>query len=456
MKRRTSALVATLSLLPLGQPLLLGTFGITTATTAVVLHAPTAVAQDASSVAKIAKATTVRIEGATQGSGVIVKKQGDIYTVLTAWHVVNNHRSNEELVIRTSDNIENQHIKNSIRNIRGIDMATLHFTSKQNHKVASIRNNANINTDDSLLVAGFPVNLSGSYKAFKGEVVASSEMGIDGGYQLLYSANTYPGMSGGGIYDSNSMLIGIHGRGEQKKDLISGEVFHFKTGINQGVPVKHYINHAKGNPPLAPKTAPEDPIDYFVEAFNSLYKKGGEQTSIRLLNFISEDRKAKISNRELALIHLIKGIAFAHSKYYKEANDTLTKSLKLVPASHVALSYRGYSRMNMGLIEQAMNDLTNAIELNSENHNAYQWRAYLLVNIQKYAKAIDDLTAAINLQPSYFGSYINRGIALGRLGMFRSMCKDIMSAAEMDSTYAIAVLTKLRSDPQIANHCIIK
>ena len=69
------ALTATaLSLLPLGQPLFLGTLGITTATTAVLLHAPPAVAQDASAVARIAKAITVRIEGATQGSGVLVKK----------------------------------------------------------------------------------------------------------------------------------------------------------------------------------------------------------------------------------------------------------------------------------------------------------------------------------------------------------------------------------------------
>ncbi|WP_063397257.1 hypothetical protein [Prochlorococcus sp. MIT 1303] len=37
MSRRRTALAAALSLLPLGQPLLLGTVGITTATTAVLL-----------------------------------------------------------------------------------------------------------------------------------------------------------------------------------------------------------------------------------------------------------------------------------------------------------------------------------------------------------------------------------------------------------------------------------
>ena len=93
MPRRTTALAAALSLLPLGQPLLVGTFGITTASTAVFLHQGAAIAQDA--VARIAKAITVRIEGSTQGSGVIVKKEGNRYTVLTAWHVVSGNRPRE-------------------------------------------------------------------------------------------------------------------------------------------------------------------------------------------------------------------------------------------------------------------------------------------------------------------------------------------------------------------------
>ena len=81
MTRRTTALTAAaLSLLPMGQPLLLGTLGIATATTVVVLHQGAAIAQNAAAVARIAKAITVRIEGSTQGSGVIVKKEGNRYT----------------------------------------------------------------------------------------------------------------------------------------------------------------------------------------------------------------------------------------------------------------------------------------------------------------------------------------------------------------------------------------
>ena len=59
MSRRRTALAAALSLLPIGQPLLLGTLGITTATTAVLLKAAPVVAQDASAVARVAKAMPI-------------------------------------------------------------------------------------------------------------------------------------------------------------------------------------------------------------------------------------------------------------------------------------------------------------------------------------------------------------------------------------------------------------
>ena len=138
-RRRTTAFAAALSLLPLGQPLLLGTLtGITTATTAAFLQQTPAIAQDASAVARIAKAITVRIEGATQGSGVLVKKEGNRYTVLTAWHVVESNRPGEELAIFTPDGKEHQLEQGSIERLGQVDMAVLTFSSAGAYEVAPI------------------------------------------------------------------------------------------------------------------------------------------------------------------------------------------------------------------------------------------------------------------------------------------------------------------------------
>ena len=160
-RRRTTAFAAALSLLPLGQPLLLGTLtGITRATTAVLLQAPAAVAQDASAVARIAKAITVRIEGATQGSGVLVKKEGNRYTVLTAWHVVEGNRPGEELAIFTPDGKEHQLEQGSIQRLGQVDMAVLTFSSSGAYEVASIGDIKKVKYDDPIYVAGLPLNNS--------------------------------------------------------------------------------------------------------------------------------------------------------------------------------------------------------------------------------------------------------------------------------------------------------
>ena len=75
------------------------------ATPPVVVDVPSAIAQmqSAEAVAQIAQAITVRIEGATQGSGVLVNREGNRYTVLTAWHVVSGQRAGEELDVYTPD-----------------------------------------------------------------------------------------------------------------------------------------------------------------------------------------------------------------------------------------------------------------------------------------------------------------------------------------------------------------
>jgi hypothetical protein len=82
--RRLPALVAAL-LLPATPPLLLGTAALTGAL--LVSLAP-AQAQSAEAVAKVAQAITVRIEGATQGSGVLVGAATGGRWVVSNRHVV--------------------------------------------------------------------------------------------------------------------------------------------------------------------------------------------------------------------------------------------------------------------------------------------------------------------------------------------------------------------------------
>ncbi|WP_236072432.1 S1 family peptidase, partial [Prochlorococcus marinus] len=280
-RRRTVLAAAVSLLLPLGQPLLLGTVGITTATTAVVIQQGPAIAQDASAVARIAKAITVRIEGATQGSGVIVKQEGNRYTVLTAWHVVSGNRPGEEVGIYTSDGNEHQLEQGSIQRLGEVDMAVLSFSSGSAYEVAYVGDIKKVKHDQPIYVAGFPLNNSQNLRYETGEVVANAEVGIDQGYQLLYDNETVAGMSGGVLLNADGDLVGLHGRGERDEQASSGELV-MKTGVNQGVPITYYKLFASGAPVVVAKTTATTADDYLAQAKASQTKKGREQTVIKL------------------------------------------------------------------------------------------------------------------------------------------------------------------------------
>lgn len=277
IQRRTTALAAAISLFPLGQPLLLGTIGITTATTAVVLHAPAAAAQDSSSVAEIAKAITVRIEGATQGSGVLVKKENDEYTILTAWHVLEPNSSDEGIDVITSDGIVHNSSRLKAARIGRLDLGLITFKSPRKYKPAKRSGLEKIKSREIITLNGYPNSSSLKLKSSIGNVIANAEVGVDQGYQLLYNNFSEPGISGGSILDSEGRLIGIHGRGELDLKTFSktGEIK--KTNINQGIPVYFYNLHENGKPLNSGKTNPTTWEDYLA-LYYSLDKKNPEDT----------------------------------------------------------------------------------------------------------------------------------------------------------------------------------
>lgn len=130
--RCTPALVAALLLPSVSAPL----FGIVGEVGAMTVSVASARAQSAESVARVAQAVTVRLEGATQGSGVLVKREGPRYTVLTAWHVVSGQRPGEELDIYTSDGQRHALEPGSIQRVGDVDLAVFTFSSDRAYSVA--------------------------------------------------------------------------------------------------------------------------------------------------------------------------------------------------------------------------------------------------------------------------------------------------------------------------------
>ncbi|KGG28594.1 hypothetical protein EV13_1507 [Prochlorococcus sp. MIT 0702] len=455
LKRRSSALAAALSLLPLGQPLLLGTLGITTATTAVVLQQTPAIAQDASAVARIAKAITVRIEGATQGSGVLVKREGNRYTVLTAWHVVSGNRPGEELAIFTPDGKEHQLEQGSVERLGQVDMAVLTFSSPGAYEVANVGDVNSVSSGNPIFVSGFPLPTSAVptsiWRFLDGKLIANATVAIPNGYQLLYSNPTLPGMSGGSVLNRQGKLVGIHGRSEKDDQVSMSTGKAVSTGINQAVPISYYKQFDTGQAVVASRTQATSADDYLAQAekvlgntHNKVYGNWvNEEDGLEIIRLANKALELEQSAMGFFLRAYVKQHAYRYDKgkdrSYKLYDDhdaiaDYDKAIAIDGSHKHAFLYRGNARLYGDLQDygRAISDYNAAIEIDSLFAKAYFMRAQIKETLKDYQGALYDYTKVIEIEPRNAYAFKERGRVRHTLGDKEGGDADWRKAVEID------------------------
>ncbi|WP_216670426.1 S1 family peptidase [Microcoleus asticus] len=163
-------------------------------------------------VENLARQTAVRIQtGKSFGSGTIVRRQGQTYTVLTNWHVVAIVRGDRTIV--TGDGILHQPL-GVPRRLGDTDLAIVEFRSAIEYKVAPISAEPAA-VGEPLLAAGFPAGAE--VLAVAGGVVELLlPKSLPQGYSLGYTNEVKIGMSGGPIFNVKGFLVGINGRGKYR------------------------------------------------------------------------------------------------------------------------------------------------------------------------------------------------------------------------------------------------
>jgi tetratricopeptide (TPR) repeat protein len=400
----------------LGCTLALGSFtNIAVAATTPVRNtskSPLFATKSAVEVGEVATAISVEIKSSGDGragSGVLLIREGEQYTVLTAAHVV---QGSQKLTIKTPDGSIHQVVAGSIRPAeKNLDLAVVKFRSNKSYTLAKLGTSNTLKLGSSIYVGGFPASTyaveSGIFNFTRGEVIGNATKGNSRGYSLLYSNITRPGMSGGPVLNEAGELVAIHGQGDREGKEGEGE----KTGRNLGIVVERFGPIARNlgvqlTQPVAtlPTNQSLNASDYFLRG-NEKADKGDIPGAIADLN------QAIALNPKYDIAYNNRGLIQYQQNNWSQALTDYNQAIAINPKNDSSFNNRGLLKIEktkdyLG----ALADLNQSIALNAKNSNAFNNRGYLKYLEKNATGSMADYNQAIALNPKSHSAYNNRGV----------------------------------------------
>ncbi|MEK0195557.1 tetratricopeptide repeat-containing serine protease family protein, partial [Microcoleus anatoxicus] len=411
----------------------------------IVIAQPTAVfAISADEVGKIAKSITVLIDSKNPGSGIIIKRNGNTYTVLTARHVFKDAQAKYEIV--TPDNKRYLLNYSSVKKLPNIDLAVVEFTSTQTYSVAKIGNSDLATEGKAAYVAGFPktsaaINTS-IYNFTDGRITANASRPLEDGYALVYSNNTLPGMSGGPVLNENGEVVGIHGRADTRaaeSNNINQNILIAKTGFNLGIPINTSLRLLASSQVDLGVKVPSVPVatgpkadDFYIQGVNRFYEgdfQGAIAAYDRAIGLNPNYAAAYVNRAETRL---------TFSRDTKRAREDLNQALRISPNNVEALLIRGIDRKGLGDNQGATNDLNQVVrQSNPISATDYTNRGRARLALEDVRGAIEDFNQALKIAPNTPLTYLLRGKAYERLGDDKSAIADYDQALRINPNFLL-------------------
>ena len=160
---------------------------------------------------QLTKSFSVKVlSGETSGSGILIHRQGQVYTVLTNEHVLTSGYG-KQYRIQTPDKLIYPAAKSSIGKFGENDLGLLQFNSQKVYAIASWETSNSLCLGNKVFAGGFPVN-SPEFVFAAGKISLLPPQSFEGGYQIGYTNDIRKGMSGGPLLNIQGKLVGINGK----------------------------------------------------------------------------------------------------------------------------------------------------------------------------------------------------------------------------------------------------
>lgn len=433
---------------------------------AVIVPSQAVSALERSEIAAKVKEFTIQIDGVETGTGTIIEQNGNTYTVITCWHVLDTPGSYK---IITPDGQEYQ--ATQIKNLPNADLATIEFTSTTTYPTAELGDSGAITPGTSTYVVGYPDAIPGiperAYTFLDAAVVSKLTKG-EKGYTIIHDNPSTPGGSGGGMFDVNGSLVGVNGR--SISDANTNRVF------GAGIPLQ--VDVAARSELVVPTniTPPQDFVSVGQRKLKAKDYQGAiNDYSLALVSnpndidalagraeayYWLKDFPSAIQDFDLVLernpnnatFFLYRGTAHVLLKEYEKAIADYNEAIRLNPEYASAYNNRGTSYDYLEEYEKAIADYTEAIRLDPDDALAYSNRGNSYRRLGEYEKAIVDYNEAIRLDPDDAGAYAHRGLSYRSLGEYDKAIADFNEAIRLDPNNAVAYVGRGASYQDLKEH----
>jgi tetratricopeptide (TPR) repeat protein len=341
-------------------------------------------------VSQVAKSSTVRIL-TNQGhiSGVIVRKEGNQYTVLT----VTSGTLKNPPTIFTADG--RKHSGQGWQSLANPNLATLKFTSSSNYKAATIPGNSLL-ASKNIFIAGYPIATRAIsapvYTMRNGKLSNKSN-----GSQLSYNASLLPGMEGSGIFDDSGQLVGIHHKRtsqSNRSDAANSNV-QFQSGENAGIPIGIYVAATLDN--------------------NTYDRSNADSSQPSMLE--------QVYSASISMISL--------NRNYRDAITSMDQNIQKNPNDPVSYAARGYAKFESGDKRGALTDFNRALQLKPDFPDVLLHRGITKASLGDQKGAITDIRQAIKLRPQNPVYHYYLGLGLYEQGDKTGAIKSLQESMDL-------------------------